>query len=351
MAVKTVELREFSAFAKATLPCVGGLNVFIGENGTGKSHAMKAIYASLESMRTWQTTGATDLQHAVESKFSAVFRPADGATSRLIRRRHGKSTAYITIESDSELTFGAVISGRSEGPIEVSLDGPKGRRWTPHRSVFLPTREVLALYPGFVALYDERELSFDETYRDACQALGLPGLRGTRRENAERLASSLRKALGGHTELKADGFYVKFDGDRAFMEAHLVAEGLRKIATLERLVVNGTLTKNGYLFWDEPEANLNPKLTTVIADVLCGLADAGVQVFLATHDYLLLKQLDLQAARAQRPETRFFAFHRARPGAPVEVQHADRVAELTHNPIGEEFIRLYERTLDAEHDP
>ena len=341
MPVRSVELSEFSAFEHVELRCVAGLNVFIGENGTGKSHALKAVYSLLEAMRVSRQPAGPKLLQAVESKLAGVFRPTGGAVTRLIRRKHGQNAAELSIVSDKGTAFRAGISVRG-----MTVRRP----WGPFQSVFLPTREVLALFPGFVSLYDNREISFDETYRDACLAVGLPGLRGVRRTTAEALASSLRKALGGRTELKADGFYVKFDGDRAFMEAHLVAEGLRKIATLERLVVNGTLTKNGYLFWDEPEANLNPKLTTVIADVLCGLADSGVQVFLATHDYLLLKQLDLQAARKQAPPTRFFAFHRPRAGAPVEVEHADRLDLLAHNPIADEFIRLYERKLAADEE-
>ncbi|WP_281258757.1 hypothetical protein [Avibacterium endocarditidis] len=43
------------------------------------------------------------------------------------------------------------------------------------------------------------------------------------------------------------------------MEIPLVAEGLRKLAMVARLVATGTLLDKGCLFWDEPEANLNPK--------------------------------------------------------------------------------------------
>lgn len=41
------------------------------------------------------------------------------------------------------------------------------------------------------------------------------------------------------------------------MEMPLVAEGLRKVAMLARLIATGTLLEQGYLFWDEPETNLN----------------------------------------------------------------------------------------------
>jgi hypothetical protein len=216
------------------------------------------------------------------------------------------------------------------------------------RSVFLPTREILSIYPGFVSLYRDREISFDETYYDACLALGTPGFRGQRRALADNLATQLRVALGGRSEFTGDRFYVKFDGDRAPMEAHLVAEGLRKIATLERLVINGSLVQRGYLFWDEPEANLNPRLTAVVADVLRDLAANGVQVFVTTHDYLLTKHLDLLTARKQDPPTRFFLFRRPAPRAAVEITHADRLMDLADNPIAQEFVRLYELKLDAE---
>jgi hypothetical protein len=40
----------------------------------------------------------------------------------------------------------------------------------------------------------------------------------------------------------------------------MVAEGLRKIATLVQLQRNGWLIPGTTLFWDEPETNLNPVL-------------------------------------------------------------------------------------------
>ena len=57
-------------------------------------------------------------------------------------------------------------------------------------------------------------------------------------------------------------------------------------------------------FWDEPETNLNPRLFGVVIDVLLELQRAGVQVFLATHDYVILKELDLRTTAADK-----VAFH------------------------------------------
>lgn len=63
----------------------------------------------------------------------------------------------------------------------------------------------------------------------------------------------------------------------------LVAEGLRKLAMLARLISTGVLLEQGYLFWDEPESNLNPKLIKILAKVILSLAEQGDSDFIASH--------------------------------------------------------------------
>ena len=73
------------------------------------------------------------------------------------------------------------------------------------------------------------------------------------------------------------------------VEFNLVAEGIRKIALLWQLMKNGTLEKGSVLFWDEPEANINPLHIPLIVDMLLELQQGGVQIFISTHDYILSK--------------------------------------------------------------
>jgi ABC-type branched-subunit amino acid transport system ATPase component len=339
VAIASAEVKEFTAFAGVHFEFVPGLNVFLGENGTGKSHALKVLYACLESMRAARRDGAA-LPAVLEAKLAGVFRPRGGAVSRLLRRKQGQTASRVRLSSTQGSKLTADLSVRG------GLRTTGG--WRPNRAVFLPTCEVLSIFPGFVALYDERELAFDETYRDVCAALAAPALRGPKLARVDQLTDLLRSAIGGRTEQRPDGFYVKALGDRALMEAHLVAEGLRKVAVVERLLVNGTLMKQGYLFWDEPEANLNPKLTIVVAELLLSLAEAKVQVFIATHDYLLLKELELRARRRRGHHARFFLFDRRQVGAAVVVASADDLVALPRNPIAEEFVALYQRQVSSD---
>jgi len=219
---------------------------------------------------------------------------------------------------------------------------------------FVPAREVLSLYPGFIKAYRDRELSFDGTYYDLCVALtGLP-LHGPRGEEASELSKPLVDYLNVNVTLSGDQFYLA--SDDGIIEAPLAAEGYRKIAVLMHLIANGSLMKNSILFWDEPEANLNPRLIKVVADFLLRLAAAGVQIFIATHDYLLTTELSLQAEyqteASKSAPIRFFVFHRT-PEKGVEVQSGATLAELEENPIMEEFAALYERErrLFQENNP
>ena len=337
MTIEHLELGEFSAFKEAILDFSPGINVFLGANASGKSHAMKALYAPL---KTLEQNGGTTVPLAVRlhEKMANVFKPDEGFMGRLVRRRKGQSQGFITIKGTSGTIELTLNTRTGKPPIEVGA-----ATWTSAApAIFLPTREVLAMYEGFAAAYQDRELSFDETYYDACVALSRATLRGPRSSAAKALIEPIEAALGGKVALRGSRFYlVRDDGD---MEAHLVAEGLRKIASLAQLVLNGSLATNGILFWDEPEANLNPRLVSLVVDILLELGKRGVQIFVTTHDYLLAHKLSLLSEYKKHPEVpvRFFAFHRKDGKGPVLVDPAETLAGLPDNPILDEFARHYD---------
>jgi hypothetical protein len=109
----------------------------------------------------------------------------------------------------------------------------------------------------------------------------------------------------------------------------LVAEGLRKFAMLARLIATGVLLESGMLFWDEPEANLNPRLVRPIAKTILELSRQGLQVFMATHSLFLLRELELLLAESThhpRQDPMFFGLH-SLDGA-VEIQSGPALASI-----------------------
>jgi energy-coupling factor transporter ATP-binding protein EcfA2 len=332
MAIQTLELTDFTAFKKATLSLSPGINVFIGENATGKTHAMKALYVLARAALHDEST--------FPEKLARTFRPDDLALGRLGHRRPGQRTAGLAITDGAGASIDASIATRSSKCSVTSEGTWKG----PSKAVFVPSREGLASFEGFIAAYLNRELAFDETYYDLAVALSTTALRGALPKALQQIGADLEATLGGKVVIKGARFYVQGEGG-SMLEAPLLSEGMRKLATVLRLLQNGELREAGLLCWDEPEANLNPKLTVVVADALARLARNKVQVVLATHDYLLTETLALRAREDKKLPVRFFSF--VRNGAAVEVSVDDDLYGLKSNPIREAFLAHYDRARAA----
>ncbi|MBK8387133.1 MAG: ATP-binding protein [Candidatus Accumulibacter sp.] len=125
---------------------------------------------------------------------------------------------------------------------------------------------------------------------------------------------------------------------------------IRKIASLIHLVLNGSLLKNSILFWDEPEANLNPRLITVVATTLRKLAEFGVQIFVSTHDYLLASELSLAMEFApllkaeERVDIRFFGMS---VSPAFTVQTGSVLADLANNDLVAEYADHFDRQAES----
>ena len=109
----------------------------------------------------------------------------------------------------------------------------------------------------------------------------------------------------------------------------MVAEGVRKFAILERLLRNGVLIPENPLFWDEPEANLNPALLRKLAAILAELARQGFQIILATHSTDLLKEFHILSRQkdAQPLPIKYFGLN-AEPGEATRIVSTDNFEHL-----------------------
>ncbi|WP_375759646.1 ATP/GTP-binding protein [Corallococcus exercitus] len=331
MALSRLQLTQFTVFDSAEFNFCSGINVVIGKNSTGKSHALKAMYALLAALRQAADKNATESQRdaLVAEKFRRVFLPDD--LDRLIRR------PSLEPERGAELQLSE--SGGSDAAVILKGDlakiGPHPLR--PPSALFIPSRDVLAFSEGFVQLYETRKVSFDETYADLCRALAEIPLR-----EPPEILGRIENILGGRVRQKGERFYIEMGGQE--FEAHLVGEGLRKVATLVRLIANGTLVPGAVLFWDEPEAGLNPQMTAQITEFIRQLAAWGVQIFIATHDYLLAHRLSVALEYKEEPrvDARFFALYRSEQHGPVQVEFGETLAHIQNNAILQEYAKFHD---------
>lgn len=348
--LRRFKIENLTVFPDADLTFSDGLNVIIGENGCGKSHILKVAYsviaASAEEGRKRNSGDPTKaiLQKSWADKLVNVMRPE--SLGRLARRKQGRERCELTLEfdqSDLDCIFGFATSSQTEVKVEKVPTA-----WEKQAPVFLPTRELLTLYPGFVSVYDNHYLEFDETYRDACVLLGAPALKGPREKKAGEFLKPLEDAMGGRVILDTNGrFYLSLPG-QGNMEMPLVAEGLRKLAMLARLIATGSLLDKGYLFWDEPETNLNPRLVKLIAKVILNLCAQGIQVFIATHSLFLLRELEVLSSQQEfkRIKQRFFSLVASDSG--VKVEQGDSIESINTLVLLDEELAQSDRYMEAE---
>ena len=103
------------------------------------------------------------------------------------------------------------------------------------------------------------------------------------------------------------------------------------------------LSPGSVLFWDEPETNLNPKLFGVLMEVFLELQRNGVQIFLATHDYVVLKELDLRAREAD--QVAFHALYRDDETGEIACATSNSYRDVHPNAIADTFTDLYDREI------
>lgn len=330
MPLTRIEAENFTVFEDITIPFSKGLNVLVGENGMGKTHIMKLAYAACQASR-----------HDVSfsQKTTMLFRPDQSSIGRLVNRnKNGNNTAKILVESDTA-KIGMLFSTKTKKwDAEIKTEEKWEKQMSDLSSVFIPAKEILSNAWNLDAAVKLGNVEFDDTYLDIIAAAKIDISRGVDSAARKKYLDILQKISSGKVTLHDDRFYLK-PGTQAKLEFNLVAEGLRKIALLWQLIKNGTLEKGAVLFWDEPEANINPKYIPVLAEMLLMLQRDGVQVFVATHDYFLSKYLEIK--REDKDNIAYYSFYKEEGGESVLCEKSETFSNLEHNAILSTFRQLY----------
>ncbi|WP_052812853.1 AAA family ATPase [Desulfonatronum thioautotrophicum] len=294
----SLALTRFSLFAEAKLDVTTGMNVIVGENSTGKSHLLKLAYvlSALQSESSEETAPEIHfhLDERIAEKLVAVFRPdflgglVNRSANRSPDRASGRSRCVVHADFQGHaLRFSFAPNSRKKVIIEAHTPSKIAKP-----PVMLPPKEALSLFPSLVGSYERRELPMDETYYDLCRKFQAGALKLSQLDPVTSLIRELEAILRGKVLLENGRFHLKTH-DKGKLEISLLAEGLRKIAQLAYLLLNGSLCRGCTLFWDEPDSNLNPKLIRKVAKALLATAQAGIQVVIATHSLFLLRELTL----------------------------------------------------------
>lgn len=329
MAIKKIQLENFTVFEKLEVPFEPGINVFVGENGMGKTHIMKLLYSACQAVKH-------DVSMA--QKTVRVFLPEGSNIRRLVRRKGKGETSKIRIVSEASSISMQFTTRTVKWNAEVTNEESWEQQNSEMESVFIPAKEILSNAYNLREAAARGNVEFDDTYLDIIASARVDVSSGRDSDGRKKYLEVLQKINNGKVNVEDDRFYLK-PGNQAKIEFNLVAEGIRKIALLWQLIKNGTLERGSVLFWDEPEANINPIHIPVLVDMLLMLQRDGVQVFISTHDYFLAKYIEVK--RESQDSVAFYSFYTQEPGAPVMCEKAESFSLLEHNSILATFRQLY----------
>lgn len=314
MAIKSMKVLNIMAFHQKELDLQfgDGINILIGENGMGKTTLLKMIYAALQYSIENQTSGK-ELIHFFSNNlrdFSQMKYPGKE-----------KDTCYYEI-SDGQHFFKDYLTKKNG----IVSEGWKGLNI---QSVFIPTTEMLSHSKGFLAMNQKYNMPFDETQIDIIVNASLPETKKVS-QSCEIILKEISDVINGKVVQEDDTFYiVKNDGRK--IDFSLEAEGMRKLGLLWKLIRNGLLEKNSVLLWDEPEANLNPELYPLVANILLALQKNGVQIFLATYSYNFAKYLEIR--RTEKEQVLIHNLYRNDLGKEIMSVSAYKMEDLEPNHI------------------
>lgn len=312
---------------------VGKINLFIGYNGVGKTFALKSLYVSIKSVEQYKR--GKEPRSLKDILFDNLYWTFQSETLGNIVRKGDKELS-IMLQSckDEKLEYSFGSSTVSEIKNVHNTFAP-----TEVNSIFMPAKEVVSLSDAIERLYElDKMFGFDKTYVDLERAMNKT-IKGRNYKEFSEARKLLNDELGGKLEYDRNKKIWLFrDNDKKVFSLNLLSEGIKRLSILELLLGNHYLSSDSVVFIDEAEANLHPSLIEKFIEIIVLMAQAGVQFFISTHSYFVIKNLYIMS---QQKNISIPVFSFEKDG----IIQSDLLDGMPQNPIIQESINVYRREI------
>ena len=332
--INQIKLEHFGPLSTLNWSNLSKINLVIGGNGSGKSFLLKAIYCSLRTIEEYKRGNEQrSAGEILADKLYWTFQ-AEKIGDLVSKGAEAALQSSLTIDKNEFCYSFGKDTSKQISMIENHVP-PRTSN-----SIFLPAKEVLSLHQIILKSREQDKVfGFDDTYFDLAKALRIATSKGN---NIREFADSRRQLetiLGGVVEYEESSGRWLFIKGRHKFPIGVTAEGIKKIAILDTLLGNRYLDKNSVVMIDEPESALHPSAILELLDIIARLAERGVQFFMASHSYFVVKKLYLIA------QQRGWSIPVISASGGVWEQH-DLKSGMPKNSIIEESIRLYETEVE-----
>jgi len=335
--IKKFKFEHFGPLGTVEASALAPINLIIGGNSCGKTFLLKALYATLRAEEeTGRGDDRRDFAEVLSDKLYWTFQ-VERLGDLVQKGEQNRLKASITMADNCSLAFDfGPDTSKKITPLHNNL--PKRAA----NSIFLPPKEVLSLSKVILkSALQDKVFGFDSTYVDLVLALQNPTVRGRNHDAFMLSRQKLEGMFQGRVEFdpEKDAWFYKKGNSR--FSLNTTAEGIKKIAILDTLLGNRYLSADSIIFIDEPESALHPAAISQLMEIVWILAGKGIQFFMATHSYFVVKKLYVLALQ-----------HKAK--VPVLMVQPDQgwiqtnlVDGMPDNDIINESVRLFDEEMGA----
>ncbi|MCQ2287151.1 MAG: AAA family ATPase [Bacteroidales bacterium] len=332
--IKELKLNNFGPISDFSCNSLENINLIIGPNQSGKTILLKAIYASLKTVEQYKRGNEfRSDKEILADKLHWLFQAEQ--IGNLVTKGRSKLAFELKMAGGKSFSYSfGPSTTKSIIALQNEIDGKDVN------SVFIPAKEVLSIRNIILDSKDRYSLfGFDDSYVDLAKLLSNPTTKGRNYKAFSDARDSLKDMVGGrldYDESRQD--WVFKDNNRKEFEISLTSEGVKKLSILDILLGNHYLTNRSVIIIDEIEANLHPSMISKFLEIIRILADAGIQFFIASHSYFVIKRLYLMA-------------HQHSMNIPVisfgqeECGVGNLKKAMPKNPIIDESIQLYKEEI------
>ena len=326
--IKSISIDSLGPIPQMKADGLGKVNLIIGPNQSGKTFLLKALFAGMKTVEQYKRgkENRTD-KEILSDKLYWTFQASE--LGNIVRK--GDSSLSFTMESDKKetLTYSFGPSAKKQANIDKNTFSPRSSN-----TVFIPAKEILSIRDIILEAKDENQFGFEEPYSDLAKALNRTQ-KGKNYNSFTQARDIVSSMVGGRLEYNEDKKEWQFrDNDRKIYEVSTTSEGVKKLSILDILLGNRYLDNNSVIIIDELEANLHPSMIAKFLDTIFMLAESGIQFFISSHSYFVIKRLYILA-------------HRKDVSLPVlsfdkgVCSVSNLRDEMPQNPIIDESIALY----------
>ncbi len=333
--IQKLSVNNLGPIASIQCNTLGKINLFVGENGTGKTYLLKFIYAIIKCTEQFQRgIERRSLNQLLSDKLFNVFLLSE--LGELVKKGTSELSTEIKMDAGATLAFSFGISTKQQiQNLHSTIPA------TNTNSIFIPAKEILSLQNVIIRSRGEmfNEKGFDDTYLDLANAL-MPSYKGRNYEAFSNVRKNLAEALNGRIEFDdTKKEWIFKDSQRRIYNISVTAEGIKKLSVLGALLGNHYLSNQSTIFIDEIENALHPALISKFIEMVYQLAKAGIQFFISTHSYAVIKKLYIIAQR-EKQAIPVFSLEKEK------VQYGNLAEDMLDNAIIRESIKLYEEEIE-----